>query len=335
MCYTRHILIFQPIHQGDLITAFKGVGFLMAQRHFLDLIDWTPSELRDLLQLAVDLKHQQKNGGTPPVLKNKVLAMVFQKPSLRTRVSFEVGMVQLGGHAVYLSPNEIGLGSRESVPDVARVLSGFADAIMARVFAHAHLVELAQWASVPVINGLSDDSHPCQALADVLTIYEHFGKTDGLKWAYIGDGNNVAVSSLHAAAAFGMNFATATPPAYRIPQAMIDAAMPSVQRRQISFDQVEAPEDAAQDADILYTDTWISMGQEAEATERVKLFERYQINNDLLKVAKPGAIVLHCLPAHRGQEITDAVMDGAQSKIFQQAENRLHAQKALLVKLLT
>jgi ornithine carbamoyltransferase len=302
-------------------------------RHFLEL-DWSSQELHELLQLAVDLKQDWKNGLFKPVLRGKILAMVFQKPSLRTRFSFEVGMQHLGGHAVYLGPDEIGLGKRESVPDVARVLSGYAQGIMARVFAHSDVVELANWSKVPVINGLSDDHHPCQALADILTIYEHFGRLEGLKWAYIGDGNNVAASSLFAAAHFGLDFATATPPQYRIPAAMVEAAMPVMQRNEISFEQYENPVDAARDADILYTDTWISMGQEAETAERERIFDGYQINDELLSHAKPGAIVLHCLPAHRGQEITDSAMDGAQSAVFQQAENRLHAQKAILVKLL-
>jgi ornithine carbamoyltransferase len=303
-------------------------------RHFIDLTEWSTTDLHDLLRLAVELKRNHKAGNDQARLRGKVLGMIFQKPSLRTRVSFEVGMLQLGGHAIYLSPNEIGLGKRESIPDVARVLSGYVDGIMARVFEHAHLLELAQWSKVPVINGLSDDSHPCQAMADILTIYEHFGKTEGLKWAYIGDGNNVAASSLVAAANFGMDFVTATPNEYRIPQASIDIAQPLVMRNEIEFTQVESPEEAARGADILYTDTWISMGQEAEAAEREAIFADYQINEKLLQVANPGAIVLHCLPAHRGQEITNEVADGAQSKIFEQAENRLHAQKAIMVKLM-
>jgi ornithine carbamoyltransferase len=304
------------------------------QRHFLDLADWTSEQLRELLHLALELKQQYRNGGNEPLLKGKTLGMVFQKPSLRTRVSFDVAMQHLGGHAIYLSPNEIGLGTRESIPDVARVLSGYVQGIMARVFAHGDLIELAEWASVPVINGLSDDHHPCQAMADVLTIHECFGRTEGLKWAYVGDGNNVAASSLLAAAHFGMNFATATPAQYRIPQAVINTASPIIEENEIVFEQFESPIDAARDADVLYTDTWISMGQEAETAEREAIFAGYQINAELLKHAKPNAIVLHCLPAHRGQEITDETIDGAQSMVFQQAENRLHAQKAILVKLL-
>lgn len=303
-------------------------------RHFIDLVDWSTSELHELLQLAIEIKRQHKAGNDQARLQGKILGMIFQKPSLRTRVSFEVGMKQLGGHAIYLSPSEIGLGQRESIPDVARVLSGYVNGIMARVFEHQHLTELAQWASVPVINGLSDDSHPCQAMADILTIYEHFGRTEGLKWAYIGDGNNVAASSLLAAANFGIDFVTATPDEYRIPQAAVEIAQPLIMRNEIEFTQVESPEEAAHNADILYTDTWISMGQEDEAEAREAIFRDYQINEKLLKAAKPGAIVLHCLPAHRGQEIVDEVADGPQSRLFEQAENRLHAQKAILVKLM-
>ncbi|MCU0497847.1 MAG: ornithine carbamoyltransferase [Anaerolineae bacterium] len=303
-------------------------------KHFLDLAHWSTSDVHALIDLALELKHQWKNGGNPPLLKGKVLGMIFQKPSLRTRVSFEVGMQHLGGHAIYLSPNEIGLGKRESIADVARVLSGYVQGIMARVFEHDHVVELAQWANVPVINGLSDDHHPCQALADVLTIREHFSRTQGLKWAYIGDGNNVAASSLIAAAHFGMHFVTATPNEFRIPTRIAESAQALLQANGATFEQVERPEDAAKDADVLYTDTWISMGQEGETAQRERIFADYQINQALLQQAKPGAIVLHCLPAHRGQEITDEVADGPQSAIFPQAENRLHAQKALLVKLM-
>jgi len=303
-------------------------------RHFLQLEDWSSDEIRALLDDAVALKKELRAGGNRPLLKGKTLGMIFQKPSLRTRVSFEMGMVQLGGHAIYLGPSEIGLGKRESIADVARVLSGYVDGIMARVFDHEHVFELAKWASVPIINGLSDERHPCQAMADMLTIYEHFGHFDGLKLAYIGDGNNVAASLLLASAHLGINFVTATPPDYRVPEKAVKAAEPFMQRSGATFTQVEQPKDAARDADILYTDTWISMGQEAEAEERLAVFQGYQINADLLKHAKPSAVVMHDLPAYRGKEITDDVADGAQSVIFQQAHNRLHAQKAVLVKLL-
>ena len=302
-------------------------------KHFLDLTDWTSEELRDLIRLAMHLKDEWRAGGNRPVLAGKVLGMVFQKPSLRTRVSFDVGMLHLGGHALYLSPNEIGLGKRESIADVARVLSGYVQGIMARVFDHAHVLELAEYSSVPVINGLSDYNHPCQAMADMLTIYEKFGHLEGLKLAFVGDGNNVATSLLFASMRFGLNFSIATPPAYALPESVIVKAMriaPDPDMITITTDPVEAVENA----DVVYTDTWTSMGQEAEAERRRKVFPPYQVNTDLLSHAKPTAIVMHCLPAHRGEEITDEVADGPQSAIFQQAENRLHAQKAILVRLM-
>lgn len=304
-------------------------------RHFLQLEDWSTDEIRGLLNDAVSLKAELKAGGNRPLLRGKILGMIFQKASLRTRTSFEVGMLQLGGQAIYLGPSEIGLGKRESIADVARVLSGYVDGIMARVFDHEHVFELARWSAVPVINGLSDERHPCQAMADMLTIYEHFGYTEGLTLAYIGDGNNVAASLLMACAHLGINFTTATPNDYRISDKVVQAAQPLLARSEVTFKQVEQPEEAAQGADILYTDTWISMGQEAEAEQRVRDFQGYQINADLLKAAKPSAVVMHDLPAYRGKEITDEVADGPQSVIFQQANNRLHAQKAILVKLMS
>ncbi|MDQ7026151.1 MAG: ornithine carbamoyltransferase [Anaerolineae bacterium] len=304
-------------------------------KHFLDLATWETNELKHILDLAVHLKKEWQTGGNRPVLSNKILGMIFQKPSLRTRVSFEVAMKHLGGSAIMLGPQEIGLGKRESIPDVARVLSGYVDIIMARVFDHAHVTELAEWSRVPVINGLSDDTHPCQAMADLLTIYERFGRVEGLKIAYIGDGNNVAVSLLYASAHFGLNFAIATPEGHELPQTVRDKVTEIKSRSGIDVLETTHPQMAVEDADVIYTDTWISMGQEAETAERLKTFAPYQINADLLQQSKKSSIVLHCLPAHRGDEITDEVADGRQSAIFQQAENRLHAQKAILVHLLT
>ena len=304
-------------------------------RHFIQLEDWTTDELRALVDDAARLKKEYYAGGNQPILKGKILAMIFQKPSLRTRVSFDVGMQHLGGTAIMLGQNEVGLGKREAISDIARVLSGMVHGIMARVFDHAHLTELARWSSVPIINGLSDDHHPCQVMADVLTIREHFGRTDGLKLAYIGDGNNVAASLLFMCAHFGIDFTIAAPSGYAIPKAVLDAAAPLVRRSEIEFTQVERPEDAAKGADVLYTDTWISMGQEAEAEERIKVFKDYQINAELLGLADQGAVVMHDLPAYRGKEITDEMMDGPRAVIFQQAHNRLHAQKAILAHLLT
>ncbi len=303
-------------------------------QNFLDLTQWSSKELKYLLDLAVHLKREWRSGGNRPVLAGKILGMVFQKPSLRTRVSFEVGMKHLGGDVIMLGPSEIGLGKRESVGDVARVLSGYVQGIMARVFDHQHVVELAEYASVPVINGLSDDRHPCQSMADLLTIYEHFGHLDGLKFAFIGDGNNVAASSLIACAQFDMHFTIATPEGFELPDYQIQAAQPLIDQSGITFQAYRSPQEAAADADVIYTDTWVSMGQEGELSSRENVFEGYQVNDELLQIAKPGAVVLHCLPAHRGQEITDAVADGPQSLLFPQAENRLHAQKAILVHLM-
>ncbi|MBN2471131.1 MAG: ornithine carbamoyltransferase [Anaerolineae bacterium] len=306
----------------------------MKPKHYLDITKWSPEDMQELLDLAVFLKREWKSGGNRPVLKGKVLGMVFQKPSLRTRVSFEVGMKHLGGDALYLSPAEIGLGKRESIADVARVLSGYVQGIMARVFEHQHVLDLARWASVPVINGLSDFNHPCQALADMLTIYEHYGKLEGLKVAFVGDGNNVATSLLFASAKLGVNFSIASPPGYALDSSVLVKAAPYAETSGITIETHEDPIAAVAEADVIYTDTWTSMGQEDEAAVRREKFGRYQVNNDLLAKAGRKAMVMHCLPAHRGEEITDEVADGMQSLLFPQAENRMHAQKALLVTLM-
>ncbi len=306
----------------------------MKPRHYLDITEWSRQDFMELLDLAVFLKREWKSGGNRPVLSGKVLGMVFQKPSLRTRVSFEVGMKHLGGDALYLSPDEIGLGKRESIADVARVLSGYVQGIMARVFAHEHVLEMAKWATVPVINGLSDYNHPCQGLADIMTVYEHFGRVEGLKVAFIGDGNNVATSLLMASALLGANFSIATPPGYELKASTLVKARPLAEESHITIETFEDPVAAVAGADVVYTDTWTSMGQEAEAEERRKRFKKYQVNSQLLAKASKGAIVMHCLPAHRGEELTDEVADGPQSMIFPQAENRMHAQKAVLVELM-
>ena len=303
-------------------------------RHFLSIADTPGDELVGLLDLAQELKRAWLEGGNEPLLKNKVLAMVFQKPSLRTRVSFDMAMRHLGGDALYLSPNEIGLGKREAIADVSRVLSGYVDAIMARVFDHQHVLELAAHASVPVINGLSDYNHPCQAMADVLTIRERLGQLEGLNVTFVGDGNNVAVSLLFACALLGMNFTLAAPEGYQLPPKVIEQAEILAGASGTSIQTLRDPREAVHNANVIYTDTWISMGQEEEAERRRKVFPPYQVNQDLVKQADPDVIVLHCLPAHRGEEITDEVADGRHSAIFQQAENRMHAQKAILVRLL-
>ncbi|MCU0511076.1 MAG: ornithine carbamoyltransferase [Anaerolineae bacterium] len=303
-------------------------------KHFLELASWSSAEIHHLLKLAVHLKFEWQSGGNRPVLQRKILGMIFQKPSLRTRVSFEVAMKHLGGDAIMLGPQEIGLGQRESIADVARVLSSYVQGIMARVFDQAHVEELAQYSRVPVINGLSDAFHPCQAMADMLTIYENFGRLEGLKLAYVGDGNNVAASLLEAAAHFGMAFAIATPEGYELPEATRQHTAGLIQRSGIPVMMTTHPQQAVEQAHVIYTDTWVSMGQEKEAADRRPLFQPYQVNAALLRHARADHVVMHCLPAHRGEEITDDVADGRHSVIFQQAENRLHAQKAILVHLL-
>jgi ornithine carbamoyltransferase len=299
-------------------------------KHFLSLTDLTPDELELLLADAVKLK----TDGWLTLLKNKTLAILFEKPSLRTRVSFEMAMRQLGGEAIYLSPAEVGLGTRESVPDVARVLSRMVDGIACRTFAQQNLEVLAQYGSIPVINALSDYEHPCQALADLLTIYEHKGKLKGLTLAYIGDGNNVAHSLMLACAMVGMNFHIASPKGYSVQKEVLTKARRYAKDSGAEILCTEKPEEAVKGVDIAYTDTWISMGQEAEAKVRRKIFAGYQINDILLSLAKRNVIVMHDLPAHRGEEVAEGVLESKRSVVFDQAENRLHAQKAVLAKLL-
>ncbi len=304
------------------------------KKDFVSLADLAPSEIQSLLDEAVSLKRERQAGGNEPILAGKVLGMIFQKPSLRTRVSFEVGMHDLGGHAMYLSPDEIGLGKRESVADVARVLSRYVDGIMARVFSHDHILELARYASVPVINGLSDYNHPCQGLADLLTIYEKKGQLKGVTLAYVGDANNVLTSLFFGGGKLGMRVLAASPAGYQP-----DADVLALARRFAAESGGEVvvtddPHVAVRGADVIYTDVWTSMGQEAEREARLRVFPPYQVNARLVGEARPDAIVMHCLPAHRGEEITDEVVDGAHSAVFDQAENRLHAQKAILARLM-
>ena len=301
---------------------------------FIAIADFSSGEIQHLIDRAIELKREWKKGGNAPLLQNKVLAMIFQKPSLRTRVSFDMAMRQLGGDALYLSPDEIGLGKRESIADVARVLSGYVDAIMARVFEHQHILDLARWSDVPVINGLSDYNHPCQALADALTMEEVFGTLKGLSVAYVGDGNNVAVSLLHVCAKLGADFTIASPEGYDLPEKAVEIGRQIAEETGTQIRLLRNPHEAVRGADVIYTDTWTSMGQEAEAKKREQVFPPYQVNEKLLSEAGPKAIVMHCLPAHRGLEITDEVADGPHSVIFQQAHNRMHAQKAILVELL-
>ncbi|MGH2543714.1 MAG: ornithine carbamoyltransferase [Ardenticatenaceae bacterium] len=301
-------------------------------KHFLSITDLSKAQFDDLMSLALDLKAElREEGQNAPILAGKTLAMIFQKPSLRTRVSFEIGMLQLGGHALYLSPNEIQLGKRESVADLARVLGRYASAIMARVSSHQDIRELAAYSPVPVLNGLSDYNHPCQGLADYLTLLEEWGTFDGRTLAYVGDGNNVLTSLFNGAALTGVTIHAATPAGYEPQRDVVEQARKRGATIKLFRDTLEA----VRGVDAIYTDVWTSMGQEAEAAERLRVFPSYQVNEVLLSHADANAIVLHCLPAHRGEEITDAVADGAQSRLWDQAENRLHAQKALLVRLLT
>jgi len=301
-------------------------------KDFLAISDHSPQEIQALLDLAVRLKQERMAGGNQPLLRGKVLAMVFQKPSLRTRVSFDMAMRHLGGDALYLSPAEIGLGKRESISDVARVLSGYVDAIMARVFEHEHVQQLALGSSIPVINGLSDYNHPCQGLADILTIYEHFGDLKNLKVAFVGDGNNVAVSLMHACAKLGAHFSIASPEKYELRTDAVELARKIAVDTRSQIELLHDPHLAVKDAHVIYTDTWTSMGQEEEMRIREQVFPPYQVNASLVAEARPDVIVMHCLPAHRGQEITDEVADGSHSFLFPQAHNRMHAQKAILAR---
>ncbi|MBI4597284.1 MAG: ornithine carbamoyltransferase [Candidatus Omnitrophica bacterium] len=298
-------------------------------RDFLTITDVSEKELSRLLMLAVRCKANRRFGGS--ALKGKTVALVFQKPSMRTRVAFEVAVHQLGGAAIYLDQQDIQLGVREPINDVARALSRYVDAIVVRTFAHADAEAFATSADCPVINGLSDAVHPCQALADLLTIQEAFGRLKGLRVAYIGDGNNVLHSLLHGCAMMGAHVTVATPPAYKPHDAMWKDAVARAKHHGAVIRWTSDPTEAATGAEVLYTDVWVSMGQEKEREARLKVFRPYQINARLLKAAQPGCIVLHCLPAHRGEEITDDIMEHRQSRVFDQAENRLHVQKALLM----
>jgi ornithine carbamoyltransferase len=303
------------------------------RRHLLAIADLSIEELRALLDLAVDLKAAWRSGTAGKPLAGRILAMLFEKPSLRTRVSFEVAMHHLGGHAMYIAPQEVELGRRETVPDAARVLSRYVDAIVLRTFGHEHVVELAEHATVPVINGLSDREHPCQALADLLTVREHRGALGGLRLAWVGDGNNVCNSLMLAAAKTGMRAAIACPPAYRPNPEVVAAAQDAARLTGGEVTIHADPREAVRCADVVYTDVWISMGQERESAERRAAFAGFQVNAQLMRLAG-DAVVMHCLPAHRGEEIAEEVLEGPDSIVWDQAENRVHAQKAVLHQLL-
>jgi ornithine carbamoyltransferase len=301
----------------------------MKGRSLVSIADLSTDEIWQIWHLAAELKRKQKVGEPHPILAGKQLAMIFQKPSLRTQVSFETGMYQLGGHAMFLGPGHIQLGKRESVPDVARVLGRMVDGIMARVFAHKDVEELAAHAGVPVINGLSDSEHPCQALADLFTVWEKLRRVEGVNLTYIGDGNNVAASLLLTAAKVGMNISLISPDGYEVQSDYVSRARTDAARTGARLRFSNDPDDVV-GSDAIYTDVWASMGQEAETEARARIFAPFQVNAALLKQAGGTPLVLHCLPAHRGHEITDEAMDGPGSVVFEEAENRLHVQKALL-----
>ncbi|MHA1654797.1 MAG: ornithine carbamoyltransferase [Candidatus Thorarchaeota archaeon] len=298
-------------------------------RNFIDLSHFERYELRRILDTAHDLKRKQKRGEPHELLKGKSLAMIFMKSSTRTRVSFEVGMTQLGGHALYLQPSGTQLGRGETISDTAKVLSRYCDAIMARVYGHNEVVELAEHATVPVINGLSDLLHPCQIVADMMTIEEHKGRFKGLKIAYVGDSNNVSNSIMQGCTIMGMNVTIGSPKGYTPVPEILKRATELSERYDTALEVVNDPYEAVKNADVIYTDTFFSMGQE-RTKEKEEALMPFQVNQALVDAAKKDVIVMHCLPAHRGEEITDEVMDGPHSVVFDEAENRLHAQKAIL-----
>jgi ornithine carbamoyltransferase len=302
----------------------------LAGRDLISLADFSGPELRTILQRAQQLKDLQRRREPHRWLEGRTLAMIFEKPSLRTRCTFETGMTQLGGHAIDLAAEHMQMGTRESVPDVARNLERWVDVIMARVYLHSTVITLAEYADVPVINGLSDFSHPCQILADLQTIEERRGTLQGLKLSYVGDGFNITNSLLFAAGALGLELHVATPPDYEPDEDVVARARRLGRTTGARIEVYHDPRAAADGADVIYTDSWISMGQEAEKAERLRAFPPYQVNSALVGLARREVMVMHCLPAHRGEEITDEVMDGPHSAVFDQAENRLHAQKAVL-----
>lgn len=303
-------------------------------KHLISIHDITREEFNQILALAQKLKRETKEGKTHHILKGKTLGMIFTKSSTRTRISFEVGMYQLGGHPMFLSANDMQLGRGESIYDTANVMSRFVDGIMIRTYAHQDVLDLAKYGSVPVINGLTDLLHPCQALADLLTVYEHKGKLRGLKLAYVGDGNNVAHSLLYACAKAGMDMSVATPKGYECNEEMVANAKDDAKQTGSEIIITNDPVEAVTGADVVCTDTWVSMGQEAEKAERVKVFKDYQVNSELFGKSKEDSIFIHCLPAYRGYEVTEDVIDGPRSVVFDEAENRLHAQKAVMALLM-
>jgi len=314
---------FGPMDDERIRNELKG-------KDCLALADFSAEQIKWLLAHALTLKKMQKEGKPHPYLAGKVLGMIFEKPSTRTRVSFEAGMIQLGGQAIFLGKQDIQLSRGESLYDTAQVLSRYVDGVMIRTFSHEGLIAFAEAASVPVINGLTDSHHPAQVLADLLTILEHKGRLAGLKLAYVGDGNNVAHSLIEGAAKVGMHIAVASPKGYEPDADIVDGAKQVAEETGSQVHIIRDPREAVQGADVVVTDVWASMGQEAEEEERRNIFQPYQVNETLCQLAKPDYIFLHCLPAHRGEEVTAEIIDGPHSVVFDEAENRLHAQKALL-----
>ncbi len=303
-------------------------------KDLISLHDLTSDEIKNLLELGIKLKNEQKNNIPHPILKGKTLGMIFTKSSTRTRVSFEVGMTQLGGYPLFLSSNDIQLGRGETIHDTAKVLERYLDGIMIRTYAHSDVIELAEEASIPVINALTDLLHPCQVLADLMTTYEHKGRLEGLKFAYIGDGNNMAHSIMYGCAKAGLDCAIATPEQYQCDSEVVENAKADFKKSGKNLIITQDPIEAIKNADVVYTDTWVSMGQESEKAEKVKVFGDYQVNEKLWKYADDDAIFMHCLPAYRGFEVTSEIIDGPHSVIFDEAENRLHAQKAVMATLM-
>lgn len=305
-------------------------------KDLISLHDLTAEEVKSLLELGIKLKAEQKAGKQHHILKGKTLGMIFTKSSTRTRISFEVGMTQLGGYPLFLSSNDIQLGRGETIHDTAKVMERMLDGIMIRTYAHQDVIDLAKYADIPVINALTDLLHPCQVLADLMTTYEHKGKLEGLKLAYIGDGNNMAHSLMYGCAKAGMNCAIATPEdkKYQCDDEVVANAKDDFKKSGKELILTCDPVEAIKDADVVYTDTWVSMGMEDEKAQRQKLFMPYQVNGALMKYAKPDAVFMHCLPAYRGYEVTEEVIDGPRSVIFDEAENRLHAQKAVMATLM-
>lgn len=303
-------------------------------KDLLKIEDLSKDEILDILNLADQLKYELKHGIDHPHLKGKTLGMIFEKSSTRTRVSFEAGMYQLGGYPLFLSSSDLQIGRGEPIQDTARVLSRYLNGIMIRTFAQGEVEALAECSTIPIINGLTDDEHPCQVLADLMTIRENKNILDGLKVAYIGDGNNMAQSLLVGCLTVGMNISLAIPNKYMIKDYYINKGDQIAKANNLNFTIVNNPEDAAKDADVIITDVWASMGKEKEAKERIEAFKGYQVNSELMKLAQDDAIVLHCLPAHREEEITEEILEKHADTIFEEAENRLHVQKAILVKLM-